>query len=84
MLLSILYFGVGEQIQPLKFDKLLSSGDDYELLFTANTNKNSIIKKLAKSNNIKISKIGTISKNKGIYLDYKKIKIINKSFQHFF
>ena len=68
----------------VKFDKLLSSGDDYELLFTANTNKNSIIKKLAKSNNIKISKIGTISKNEGIYLDDKKIKIINKSFQHFF
>ena len=63
---------------------LLSAGDDYELIFTANSIKSSIIKQLAKNNNIKITKVGRIINKKGIYLNNKKIKIINKSFQHFF
>tara|TARA_Y100001970_G_scaffold282080_1_gene394192 strand:- start:526 stop:1500 length:975 start_codon:yes stop_codon:yes gene_type:complete len=64
-------------------DFLLSSGDDYELIFTANSNKSLIIKRLSKKNNIKITKVGKIIRKKGIYIDKKKIKIINKSFQHF-
>ena len=68
----------------VNFDYLLSAGDDYELIFTANSKKFLMIKQLAKKNNIKITKVGRITQKKGIYLDNKKIKIINKSFQHFF
>ncbi|PPR46479.1 MAG: Thiamine-monophosphate kinase [Alphaproteobacteria bacterium MarineAlpha5_Bin9] len=63
---------------------LLSSGDDYELLFTSNVKNSMIIKKLANKNNIKITKVGKIIQKKGIYIDEKKVNIINKSFQHFF
>ena len=68
----------------IDFDFLLSSGDDYELIFTANSNKSLIIKRLSKKYNIKVTKVGKIISKKGIYLDKKKIKIINKSFKHFF
>ena len=67
----------------ITLDSLLSSGDDYELIFTANSNNSSIIKRISKKNNIKITKVGKIISKKGIYLDNKKIKIINKSFEHF-
>jgi len=68
----------------INFNYLLSAGDDYELLFTSNSKNSSIITRLAKNNNIKITKVGTIIEEKGLYLDGKKIKIINKSFQHIF
>lgn len=68
----------------IDIDSLLSSGDDYELIFTANSNKSLIIKRLSKKNNIKVTKIGKIIRKKGIYFDNKRIKITNKSFQHFF
>ena len=67
----------------VKINYLLTSGDDYEILFTANNKNSSIIKSLFKRNNIKITKVGKIIKKRGIFLDNKKIKIINKSFQHF-
>ena len=71
------------QKKMIKINFLLSSGDDYQLIFTA-ADKNSLkIKKLAKLNNVKITKVGTITQKKGIYLDNKKINLINKSFQHF-
>lgn len=68
----------------VNFNYLLSAGDDYELIFTAHSMRTSIIKRLAKNHNIKITKVGKIIENKGIYLDNKKIKFINKSFKHFF
>ena len=68
----------------ISFDFLLSSGDDYELIFTTNSKKSRIIKRFAKNNNLKITKVGKIIRKKGVYLDHKKINIINKSFQHFF
>ena len=67
----------------VKINSLLSSGDDYELIFTANSKNSSIIKRISEKNNIKITKIGKIIRKKGIYLDNKKLKIINKSFEHF-
>ena len=67
----------------ISFDFLLSSGDDYELIFTANSKNSSIIKRFAKNNNLKITKVGKIIRKKGVYLDHKKINIINKSYQHF-
>ena len=68
----------------INFNYLLTAGDDYELLFTAQSRNSSTIIRLAKSNNIKITKVGKIIEKKGLYLDGKKIKIINKSFKHFF
>ena len=68
----------------IKFNYLLSAGDDYELLFTSNSRNSSTISKLAKNNNIKITKVGRIIEKKGLYLDGNKIKIVNKSFQHIF
>tara|TARA_Y100000590_G_scaffold470258_1_gene663133 strand:+ start:5095 stop:6069 length:975 start_codon:yes stop_codon:yes gene_type:complete len=67
----------------IKIDFLLSSGDDYELIFTANPKNSSIIRRISKKNNIKVTKVGKIIRKKGLYLDNKKIKIINKSFDHF-
>ena len=67
----------------ITLDSLLSSGDDYELIFTANSKNSSIIKRISKKNNIKITNVGKIISKKGIYLDNKKIKITNKSFEHF-
>jgi len=63
---------------------LLSSGDDYELIFTVHPKKSVLINQIARKNNIKISKVGKIIQKKGIYLDNNKIEIINKSFKHFF
>ena len=68
----------------INFNYLLSAGDDYELLFTAQSRNSSTINRLAKNNNVKITKVGRIIEKKGLYLDGKKIKITNKSFQHFF
>ena len=68
----------------INFNYLLSAGDDYGLLFTANAKNSSIINRLAKNNNIKITKVGKIIDKKGLFLDGKIINIINKSFQHIF
>ena len=62
---------------------LLSSGDDYQLIFTSHSKNSLKIKRIAMKNNIKITKVGKIIDKKGVYLDNKKIKITNKSFQHF-
>ena len=67
----------------ININTLLSSGDDYELIFTANSKNSSIIKRISKKNNIKVTKVGKIIRKNGIYLDNKKLKIINKSFEHF-
>ena len=67
----------------VNINSILSAGDDYQLIFTANSKKSIIIKRLSKKNNIKITKVGKIIGKNGIYLDNKKINIINKSFQHF-
>ena len=67
----------------ININTLLSSGDDYELIFTANPKNSSIIKRISKKNNLKITKVGKIIRKNGIYLDNKKLKIINKSFEHF-
>ena len=46
--------------QRLNKINLISNGDDYQILFTANSSKSRIINKTAKSLGIKISKIGKI------------------------
>ena len=73
-----------------KLDKIsfISQGDDYQILFTANSSKSRIINKTAKSLGIKISKIGKIcsSIQKSEIIDQKgyKIAIKNKGYYHQF
>ena len=73
-----------------KLDKtsFISQGDDYQILFTANSSKSRIINKTAKSLGIKISKIGKIcsSTQKSQIIDQKgyKIAIKDKGYYHQF
>ena len=73
-----------------KLDKrsFISQGDDYQILFTANSSKSRIINKIAKTLAIKISKIGKIcSKHqKPQIIDQKgnKIAIKTKGYYHRF
>ena len=66
----------------------VSQGDDYQVLFTANSKKFRIIKKTAKSLGIKISKIGKICSNlqESQIIDQKgkKIGLKTKGYYHRF
>jgi len=68
----------------IKINKLLSAGDDYEILFTSNPNKRNVINSLSKKNKIKITKVGIIINKKGIYTDGRKLNLNKKSFQYHF
>ena len=73
-----------------KLDKIsfISQGDDYQILFTANSSKSRIINKTARSLGIKISKIGKICSNlqKSEIIDQKgnKIAVNTKGYSHRF
>ncbi len=73
-----------------KLDKIsyVSQGDDYQILFTANSSKSRIISKTFKSLGIKISKIGKICSNqqKSQIIDQKgkKIAVKTKGYSHRF
>ena len=60
-------------MKAIKKITLVSNGDDYQILFTANNKNSSIIKSLFKRNNIKITKVGKIIKKRGLQ-DYSKLK----------
>ena len=66
----------------------ISKGDDFEILFTANTSKSRIIHNISKSLGIKISKIGKIcsSNQKSQVIDQKSnvIAIKDKGYSHNF
>ena len=67
---------------------LISKGDDYQILFTANSSKSRIISKIAKSTGIRISKIGKITSyaHKSQIIDQKgeKIAIKESGYSHKF
>ena len=73
-----------------KFNKknFFSKGDDYQILFTANSSKSRIISKLSKTLNIKITKIGKIcsisQKSQIIDQKGKKIRLKDKGYYHQF
>ena len=73
-----------------KLDKrsYISQGDDYQILFTANSSKSRIINKTAKTLGIKISKIGKIcsyqQKSQIIDEKGKKIAVKTKGYTHRF
>ena len=64
--------------------KLLSGGDDYELIFTSNSKNENKINKIANLNKIKVSKVGRIISKKGIFIDGKNIKNSYDSYEYFF
>jgi len=68
----------------INVNKLLSAGDDYEILFTSNSKKRNLINVLSKKNKIKITKIGTIINKKGIYINGKILNLNKRSFQYNF
>jgi thiamine-monophosphate kinase len=68
--------------------KMISNGDDYQILFTASKNKLRIIKSISKKLKLKITKIGTIlpSSHKSSVIDQKGrvLGVINKGYVHQF
>ena len=64
-------------LKKLNKKSFVSRGDDYQILFTANSSKSRIVNKIAKSMRIKISKIGKITSgvHKTQILDQKGMKI---------
>ena len=68
------------RLHRLKINKLLSAGDDYEVLFTSNPKKRNFINALSKKIKIKITKVGTIFNKKGIYTDGKILNLNKRSF----
>ena len=72
----------------LKKINLISNGDDYQVLFTADINKARIIQKASKTTGIKITKIGKIisGKDKSLIFDEKgkQIRAKSKGYIHLF
>ena len=72
----------------MKKIKLISNGDDYQILFTASINKSRIIAQTSKDLGIKSSKIGKICSNKkrSVIIDQKgrEIELKNKGYVHQF
>jgi len=64
-------------LKKVKLENVVSQGDDYQILFSANKSKSRIINQISKSSKIKITKIGKIiSKQKGpLIIDKKVIKL---------
>ena len=67
--------------QRLNKINLISNGDDYQVLFTADINKARIIQTTSKTTGIKITKIGKIvsGKDRSIIFDQKDKQIQAKS-----
>ena len=76
------------KIKKLKKINLISKGDDYQILFTANHAKSRIIKKISKIIGVKITKIGKIisgkNRSKIINEKGKQIEAKNKGYIHQF
>ena len=67
--------------QKLNKINLISKGDDYQILFTADVNRTRIIQNASKTTGIKITKIGKIisGKNRSLIFDQKGKQIQPKS-----
>ena len=72
----------------LKKKNLISNGDDYQVLFTANPSRFRIINKISKNLGIRITKIGkiTFGSKKPLITDQKDQQIVikNKGYTHLF
>ena len=72
----------------LQKKNFISKGDDYQILFTASSNKRSLIKKISSSEQLKITRIGQIvnyrQKSSIIDRNGRKIKLNFKGYFHNF
>ena len=66
-----------------KIENLLNAGDDYGLIIISNQNNRNKILRIANKNNVKISCIGKIIKEKGIHFDSHMDLENIKKFDHF-
>ena len=73
---------IGKKI--IKTTSLLNGGDDYELILTCSPANDLKIINIAVKNRIKITKVGRIIKDKGVFLEGSKLMFPNNSFQYFF
>ena len=60
----------------INFLNIFSRGDDYKIIFTSNKKNRSKISAIASKTNTKVSKIGYITKKKGIVFRYNKNNIV--------
>ncbi len=67
----------------ISIEDVLSWGDDYQLVFTANKKFRNQINNLGKINNVKLINIGIVIKDKGIYDDSMNIIKNPSSYDHF-
>jgi thiamine-monophosphate kinase len=67
----------------ISIEDILSWGDDYQLVFTANKKFKHKINVLGKKNNIKLTNVGEIIKARGIYDDSMSLIKNPSSFDHF-
>ena len=70
----------------LKWDDVLSYGEDYELIFTINPLNSVKIKNICKQLSIDITEIGSLSNEDRIHFLYDSNIVnidINKEFEHF-
>ena len=76
------------KMKSMKKIRIVSNGDDYQILFTASKDKSRIIAQTSKNLGIKISKIGKICSNKkrSVIIDEKSKEIVlkNKGYVHQF
>ncbi len=67
----------------VSLEDILSWGDDYELVFTANKKFKNLINNLGKKNNIKLTNVGRVIKDRGIHDDSMNIIKNPSSYDHF-
>ncbi len=67
----------------INIEELLNCGDNYELIIISNKKNDTKIMNFSKKNKIKISKVGTVTKNLKISFDSNKQLNIPRDFDHF-
>ena len=72
-----------ENNSKINIDQILNWGDDYQLIFTSNKKFKNKINNLAKQNNVKLTNIGSVIKNKGVFDDSMKLIKNIRSYDHF-
>ena len=67
----------------MNFHNILNCGDDYELIIISSNKNRKKVQEIAKTNKVKITRIGKIVKNIGITDDSNNLLNISREFDHF-
>tara|TARA_B100000686_G_scaffold305108_1_gene343264 strand:+ start:1018 stop:1989 length:972 start_codon:yes stop_codon:yes gene_type:complete len=70
------------KMNKIQFSEILTGGDDYQLLFTSNKKNRSYFKRLSRSLNIKITRVGQIINSRAIKFNSFKFINTKKSYIH--